>query len=326
MTAWSGGRRLTATRPAIGLCGLALPALAGGLVTGRSALVAGALALLGAVALDALSAWWAVPGVAGAVGVRPEGDAVAVAGDTVGYRISVAAASRPLTVGRVGWAVGTAVLLPAGEDGGPVSAGASLIAPARGLYPEESFSVAARGPLGLVACRRVETVTHRPALAVGPAPVPHVVRWPAPAAARMAAETRSARGDELYRGVRPYTRGDTRRSVHWPATARHGSLMVRETEGTAARTVRLVVDLPSPGPAAEVALGRAAWLAGEAHRQGWAVWLVTGEAGGVVSGVASGSAAVARRLAAASPGTARPAPEPTGVPTRWISPGGDRWA
>ena len=32
------------------------------------------------------------------------------------------------------------------------------------------------------------------------------------------------------RGVRPYRPGDTRRSVHWPATSHVGSLMVRENE------------------------------------------------------------------------------------------------
>ncbi len=50
------------------------------------------------------------------------------------------------------------------------------------------------------------------------------------------------------RGVRPYTSGDPRRSVHWPATAHVGALMVRETERTVEDPVVIDVVLPTDGP------------------------------------------------------------------------------
>jgi hypothetical protein len=56
--------------------------------------------------------------------------------------------------------------------------------------------------------------------------------------------------------------------------------MVKEREGTGVIALRIVVDLPAPGPAAEIAAGRASWLAEEALRRGWLVHLVTVEPDG----------------------------------------------
>ena len=58
----------------------------------------------------------------------------------------------------------------------------------------------------------------------------------------------------------------------------HGTLMVKEHEGTGTVTLLLVAWLPAPGPPAELALGRVAWLALEGLQQGWRVRLVTAEA------------------------------------------------
>jgi uncharacterized protein (DUF58 family) len=108
------------------------------------------------------------------------------------------------------------------------------------------------------------------------------------------------------RGVRAYAPGDARRSVHWPATAHVGSLMVRETERPTSDPVVLPVVLPSDPEAAEAACERAegtgcAWLA-----RGRAVVLVTDEADGRVVGPVRDRVELGRRLARAVPAAAPP--------------------
>ena len=54
-----------------------------------------------------------------------------------------------------------------------------------------------------------------------------------------------------YLGIREYRVGDSMRHVHWPSTARHGALMVREFEREQTRRLAVVIDdrrrSPSPG-------------------------------------------------------------------------------
>jgi uncharacterized protein (DUF58 family) len=60
----------------------------------------------------------------------------------------------------------------------------------------------------------------------------------------------------LPRGARPYVSGDSRRLVHWRATAHAGKLMVRELEHPSAGPVTITVDLPGdPEEAERVAEG-----------------------------------------------------------------------
>jgi uncharacterized protein (DUF58 family) len=55
----------------------------------------------------------------------------------------------------------------------------------------------------------------------------------------------------LPRGARPYVPGDSRRVVHWRATAHAGKLMVRELEHPSAGPVTVTVDLPDDPEEAE---------------------------------------------------------------------------
>jgi uncharacterized protein (DUF58 family) len=48
-------------------------------------------------------------------------------------------------------------------------------------------------------------------------------------------------GDLL--GVRPYRRGDPLRRIHWPQTARHGQLVVCESQSNAVPRIQIVLDL-----------------------------------------------------------------------------------
>jgi uncharacterized protein (DUF58 family) len=49
-------------------------------------------------------------------------------------------------------------------------------------------------------------------------------------------------GGPEYVGIREYRPGDSMRHVHWPSTARHGSVMVRELEAETTRRLAIVVD------------------------------------------------------------------------------------
>ncbi|HXQ19615.1 MAG TPA: DUF58 domain-containing protein [Acidimicrobiales bacterium] len=101
------------------------------------------------------------------------------------------------------------------------------------------------------------------------------------------------------RGVRPYVAGDPPRSVHWPATAHQGSLMVREMEAAAEGSVTLTVVLPEDPVAAERAAERALATAARLLRGGRSVQLVTTEVDRTVSGRVATPLEAGRRLARA---------------------------
>ena len=118
-------------------------------------------------------------------------------------------------------------------------------------------------------------------------------------------------GTELTRGVREYLDGDPIRSVHWPATARTGVVMVREYEGPRRPLVILVVDLRGPDP--ELVASRAAGMADDALRAGARVELATAEVDGPRLGVVPTPLHVGRRLARAVVGAPAQGPFPAGA-------------
>jgi uncharacterized protein (DUF58 family) len=152
-----------------------------------------------------------------------------------------------------------------------------LAAPGRGVVDHLVFDLVAVGPLGLWEATSRARIWFPVPLAVGPVPVPHDPDWPALRTLPLGETETVARGDDLFRGVRPYVRGDARRSVHWPATAHHGTLMVKERDGLEQVAIRVALDLPMPGIASEFAAGRAAWLIEQSLARGWLVHLVTVE-------------------------------------------------
>jgi uncharacterized protein (DUF58 family) len=129
--------------------------------------------------------------------------------------------------------------------------------------------------MGLFECARRMRVPLTHSLLVAPATLPHDVHWPRIRAVATGMTDTAPVGDELYRTVRPYVRGDSRRRVHWKATAHRGTLMVKETDGTGVVALQVVVQLDGPGAPAEVALSRATWIVREALARGWRVELVT---------------------------------------------------
>ena len=146
---------------------------------------------------------------------------------------------------------------------------------ARGTIPFVVFDAVAGGPLGLVLAGRRLVLDFAEPLRLGPAPLEIDGRWPRPLPVGFGPVEGAPVGEELFRAIRPYLRGDDRRRVDWKSTARHGSLMVRELDGTGAVLIRIVVDLGPPGPAAEHTASVAAWVANAALAQKWRVELVT---------------------------------------------------
>lgn len=298
-----------------------------------------AVALTIVVVVDAVIAVRALGDVSAEVDNPPE----AVAGYPFDLVLALTRTRRPVEAQLVG-ARGSPPVLVSREPGV-----LTVPAPRRGVVDHIVFDLRARGPFGLwTAGRRLRIWLPRP-LHVGPLPAAHVLDWPLPRATDVGLSPVARTGEDLFRGVRPYVRGDARRWVHWPATAQHGELMVKEHEGTGTVTIELVADLPVPGPHTELALGRVAWLALSCLHQGWRVRLVTVEppppppppaltkagagvaappppplVGTTVVRPVSTATELARRLALAGYGA--PVHTPFGGFTRIVSPGGDRWA
>lgn len=157
----------------------------------------------------------------------------------------------------------------------------------RGSIPFLVADLKARGPLGLVGAGRRLVITFVHPIPVVPVVRPVEVRWPTVRARAFGTHEGAPVGDDLFRTIRPYVRGDDRRRVHWKATAHHRELMVRESDGLGVVRVRIVVDLGPPGPGAELAAGAALHVVEEALRRHWTVDLVTLDAAGQVPVLAS---------------------------------------
>jgi uncharacterized protein (DUF58 family) len=110
--------------------------------------------------------------------------------------------------------------------------------------------------------------------------LPFVERAPTHERALRSAPRRG--GGPEYLGIREYMSGDSMRHVHWPSTARHGVVMVREFEQETTRRLAIIVDSLTDAGRAWTALDAACsaaasvGLAVEARGQG--VRLVVREA------------------------------------------------
>jgi uncharacterized protein (DUF58 family) len=120
------------------------------------------------------------------------------------------------------------------------------------------------------------------------------------------------------RGVRPYRSGDTRRSVHWPATAHVGGLMVRETERQRDDPIVIDVVLPDDPTLAEAETERVMGAVTDFLARGRPVVLGTDEPDGRALRPVRDRIDVGRRLARAvpPPRVAPPDGSPRPVP-RW---------
>jgi len=103
------------------------------------------------------------------------------------------------------------------------------------------------------------------------------------------------------RGARPYRPGDSRRQVHWRATAHARELMVRELEGQAAEPITVNVILPPDPEEAERVAERALGTVLQLLERGAPVLLATSELSGAVVGKVTDRRGAGHRLARAVP-------------------------
>jgi uncharacterized protein (DUF58 family) len=114
---------------------------------------------------------------------------------------------------------------------------------------------------------------------------------------------------EVVRSVRPYAPGDPAHLVHWPSTARRGSLVVKELEPPSAVGQAIVVDLRDLGEHRERAASYAAGAARAVLAAGGSLVLCTAEESGPRTARATSMLEVGRRLARAVEGLPGPAPD-----------------
>jgi uncharacterized protein (DUF58 family) len=187
------------------------------------------------------------------------------------------------------------------------------LADRRGLFQAVRVEVRVTAPLGVAAARRVHLVDLPYAVEVAPRPL--AVTWhpaPAPVEAGPHPVARPALAGDLVRSVRPYVAGDPPHLVHWPTSARTGSLVVRELEPPRPVGQAVVVDLRGLGADTERAASYGLGAARAVLASGGELVLATYEAGGPVVARVSNPVDAGRRLARAVPG--QPGVPPPGWP------------
>ncbi len=146
--------------------------------------------------------------------------------------------------------------VPAGHT---ATAQVELVFSRRGQYSQESFRVSTRFPFSFLIKSR--TVALERELVVYPAMVaPDDLLEILPLITGEYVSFVRGRGSELYR-IREYAPDDMARYVDWKATAKTGSLKVREFTREDERRLRIVFDNPEPGRVSPEAYERAVSLA-----------------------------------------------------------------
>ena len=135
------------------------------------------------------------------------------------------------------------VLTPPLRSGEEIRLSMTRVARRRGVAESSVVHLSSSAPFGVAVARRSIGVAGR--TVVYPAVVPlggFPASWDSPAADRSTlGDPRRGLGAE-YLGIREYRTGDSMRHVHWPSTARHGSVMVREFEQERAQSLTVVID------------------------------------------------------------------------------------
>ena len=183
-----------------------------------------------------------------------------------------------------------------------------ITSPTRGLHPLGPLSLAVCDPFGIAD--RFVTLRSRAEILVLPRVVPL-------GSAGVGARGVGSEGtiphmvalhgeDDI--AVRDYRDGDDLRRVHWPATARTGSLMVRQEDRPAMRRAVVILDSrasvhgPSVSDSLEWSVTMAASVVAHCERLGYAVHLVTASPRPGIGRESEGLTASLEALALVTPG------------------------
>ncbi len=169
-------------------------------------------------------------------------------------------------------------------------------APARrGMVEGDPVVVSSSAPFGVATARRRVPAGGRTVIYPRVVPLGRVPLLDRPARTEPSPQTaprHGAGGD--FMGIREYRRGDSLRHVHWPSTARHGTLIVREFEREEPRRLAIMLDTwadsapEDPETALDLACAVAASVGVHALARGASVGLAAGRDGRVET-VASAS-------------------------------------
>ncbi|MCU1358144.1 MAG: rane protein [Acidimicrobiales bacterium] len=187
------------------------------------------------------------------------------------------------------------------------------LADRRGLFQVVRIEVRVTGPMGVLAAHHVHAVELPVVVEVAPRPLD--ISWqPAPSPVDGGTDpiALGLPGVDLVRSVRPYTSGDPAHLVHWPSTARAGSLVVREMEPPAPVGQAIILDLQGLGPDTERAAAYALGAARSVLAAGGQLVLCTCERGGPTTGRVRTTVDAGRRIARAVVGP--PGEAPAGWP------------
>ncbi len=215
-------------------------------------------------------------------------------------------ANGPIRI-RPRWPVGP-LARAEGPSRGPRTVVVTLTPEHRGVLESIVVEVASCAPFGLLWwAREIEVPLPRP-LHVAPRLGP-----PGPADAHRHEEAgdshwRTPSGTGEPRGVRPFEPGDSRRSVHWPATSHVGVLMVRERERQTEEPVVIDVVLPRDPAEAEQESERVMGVVSACLLRRQPVVLATLEAEGRCRRLVRDRIDLGRRLARAVPAEVPPGP------------------
>lgn len=151
------------------------------------------------------------------------------------------------------------VYFPFVAAGKSVAAEVELVFPRRGQYSQEGFSLSTRFPFSFLTKSRTMELERE--LVVYPAIIEaNELLDILPLITGEFVSYVRGRGSELYR-IREHTPDDMARYVDWKATAKTGSLKVREFTREDERRLRIVFDNPEPGRVSQPAYERAISLA-----------------------------------------------------------------
>ncbi len=214
----------------------------------------------------------------------------AFAGDEVRVDLAMTNRSRRLALSlsvRDPFVAPATVFVPWLRPGETVTAVTTRTVARRGVVDGGPVEVASSAPFGVAEVRRAVRAPGR--IVVYPRLVPVGDLALLGASGAGGESTRSAgRGPgREFHGVREYQPGDSLRHVHWPSTARHGSLIVREFEPDRPARLSVVVDTwadaGSNGPETPLDLccSAGASVAAEALRRGHGITVAGGRNGAV---------------------------------------------